>query len=142
MVYAAKIIKEKVPVFLPDRVEERFQELGIEFSTRSAMMTRRNAGLGVPLMIGDTVLGTITVQSTMTENLYTEHHRDLLIAIASQAAIAMQNARLFEETAQRNEELSTLNEIIGSASQSLALKDILDMVLDTRPWKPWILRPA
>jgi GAF domain-containing protein len=70
-------------------------------------------------MIGETVLGTITVQSTVTENLYTEHHRDLLIAIAGQTAIAIQNARLFEETSQRNEELTALNEIIGSASQTL-----------------------
>jgi PAS domain S-box-containing protein len=90
---------------------------------------RAKCWLGVPLMIGDTVLGTITVQSSVTENLYTEHHRDLLIAIASQAAISIQNARLFQQTAQRNQELSTLNEIIGSASQSLALQDILDMVL-------------
>jgi PAS domain S-box-containing protein len=124
----AKIIKDKRPVFFPDRVEERCQESGIDF-VKIGDDDQAKCWLGVPLMIGDTVLGTIAVQSTVTENLYTERHRDLLIAIASQAAISIQNARLFQETAQRNEELSTLNEIIGSASQSLALKDILDIVL-------------
>jgi PAS domain S-box-containing protein len=124
----AKIIKEKTPVFLPDRVTERFNEMGIQFVAVGDDELAK-CWLGVPLMIGQTVLGTISVQSTISENLYNEHDKDLLVAIASQAGIAIQNARLFEETAQRNEELSALNEIVGSASQSLALQDILDSVL-------------
>jgi PAS domain S-box-containing protein len=124
----AKIIKDKKPVFFPDRVEERCQESGIDF-VKIGDDDQAKCWLGVPLMIGDTVLGTIAVQSTMAENLYTEHHRDLLIAIAGQTAIAIQNARLFEETTQRNEELTALNEIIGSASETLALEEILDSVL-------------
>ncbi len=124
----AKIIRDKQPVFLPDQVKERFRELGIEFVTVGDEEPAK-CWLGVPLMIGQAVLGTITVQSTQTERLYNEHHRDLLTAIASQAAISLQNAHLFQETEQRNEELSTLNDIIGSASQSLALKEILDIVL-------------
>jgi PAS domain S-box-containing protein len=124
----AKIIREKIPVFLPDRVDERFKELGIEF-VKVGDDEQAKSWLGVPMMIGDAVMGTITVQSTVTENLYNEHHRDLLVAIASQSAIAIQNARLFEETSQRNDELTALNEIIGSASQTLALHEILDNVL-------------
>jgi PAS domain S-box-containing protein len=124
----ARIIHDKSPVFLPNRVKERLDDMGVEFV---AVGDDRMAScwLGVPLIIGQTVLGTITLQSTVAENLYTEHHRDLLIAIASQAAIAIQNARLFDETAQRNEELSALNEIIGSASQTLELRDIFNSVL-------------
>jgi PAS domain S-box-containing protein len=124
----AKIVREKSPVFLPDRVDERFKELGIDFVSVGDE-EQAKCWLGVPLMVGETVLGTITVQSTLMERLYNEHHRDLLIAIAGQAAIALQNAQSFQETEQRNQELSTINEIIGSASQSLALKDILDIVL-------------
>ena len=124
----AKIIREKIPVFLPDRVDERFEELGIEL-VKVGDDEQAKSWLGVPMMIGDTVMGTITVQSTVSENLYNEHHRDLLISIAGQTSIATQNARLFEETTLRNEELTALNEIIGSASQTLALQDILDSVL-------------
>jgi PAS domain S-box-containing protein len=124
----AKIIRDKLPVFLPDRVLESFNELGVEFVAVGDEDPAK-CWLGVPLIIGQAVLGTITVQSTMTERLYNEHHRDLLTAIASQAAISLQNAHLFQETQQRNQELSALNEIIGSAGQSLALNDILDIVL-------------
>jgi len=54
--------------------------------------------LGVPLIIGDQILGVMAVQSYTTPGLYDEHDRDLLAAFASQTAIAIQNARLFEQT--------------------------------------------
>jgi len=124
----AKIIREKASIFLPDRLDERVLDLGVDF-VAVGDDDQAKCWLGVPLLLGQTILGTITVQSTVTENLYTEHDRTLLVAIASQAAIAIQNARLFQETTQRNEELSALNEIIGSAGQTLALRDIFDSVL-------------
>jgi len=54
--------------------------------------------LGVPLMVGDQVLGVMVVQSYTTPDLYNDHDRDLLTAIASPMAIALQNAYLFEQT--------------------------------------------
>jgi len=49
--------------------------------------------------------------------------------VASQTAVALQNVRLYEETRQRNAELAMLNQIISSASQTLDLRTLLDMVL-------------
>ena len=63
------------------------------------------------MVIGAQVLGVITVQSYDTPNLYTERQRDLLMAIASQAAIAVQNARLFEQTRARAQYERVLREI-------------------------------
>jgi GAF domain-containing protein len=50
------------------------------------------------MMVGGQAIGVLAVQSYTTPRLYTENHRELLISIASQAAIAIQNARLFEQT--------------------------------------------
>ena len=112
----AKIIREKSPVFLPDRVAERFKELDVEFVAVGDEAPAK-CWLGVPLMIGQAVLGTITVQSTIAERLFNEHHRDLLTAIASQASISFQNANLFQETSRRNEELASLNEYLETAAE-------------------------
>ena len=49
------------------------------------------------MMVGDEVLGVMAVQSYTTSCLYNEHHQQLLNAIANQVAIAIQNARQFEE---------------------------------------------
>jgi len=53
--------------------------------------------LGVPMLAGDRVLGVIIVQHYTTPHIYDESHQVLLETIASQAAIAIQNAYLFEE---------------------------------------------
>ena len=43
-------------------------------------------------------MGVIAVQSFTAPGLYNEHSRDLLSAISSQVAIALQYAHQFEET--------------------------------------------
>jgi GAF domain-containing protein len=53
--------------------------------------------LGVPLLVGDRVQGILAVQDYRTARAFTEADREMLVAIAGQAAIAIQNARLFEE---------------------------------------------
>jgi len=54
--------------------------------------------LGVPMIYGEKVIGAIAVQSFTRPFLYDQSHYDLLIAIASQSVVAIQNARLFEQT--------------------------------------------
>jgi signal transduction histidine kinase/ActR/RegA family two-component response regulator len=54
--------------------------------------------LGVPMLYADQVIGVMAVQSYSTPDLYSEEDRDMLTAIANQVAVALQNARLFEQT--------------------------------------------
>jgi GAF domain-containing protein len=49
--------------------------------------------------------------------------------VANQVAIAIQNARLFNEAQQRSSELAALNQIISSTAQTLDLRTLLDTVL-------------
>jgi len=70
--------------------------------------------LGVPLILGDEVLGAIAVQDYQTPNLYGEHDLRLLTSFASQAAIAIENARLFENT-QYNAAVESLVSQISSS---------------------------
>ena len=86
--------------------------------------------LGVPLSIGDQVLGVIAVQSETTPNLYNQKHRDLLATIGNQSAIAIQNARLLEETRRKNNELAAINTIISAASRTLDMTTMLEAVLN------------
>jgi signal transduction histidine kinase len=71
------------------------QEMGIKVIGTSA-----KSWLGVPMIAGDEVLGIIAVQSYTTENVYDEEHLNLLPTIAAQAAIAIENARLYEQAQQ------------------------------------------
>jgi len=89
------IIRTRQPLLLPDDVAGRMQQLGIE-----AIGAPARSWLGVPMIAGDEVLGVIAVQSHTTENVYDEGHLNLLPTIAAQAAIAIENARLYEQARQ------------------------------------------
>jgi PAS domain S-box-containing protein len=54
------------------------------------------SGIYVPLKVGGRVIGSISVESEM-ENAFTEHDERLLETLAGQAAVAIENARLFHE---------------------------------------------
>ncbi|HEV2580378.1 MAG TPA: adenylate/guanylate cyclase domain-containing protein [Ktedonobacteraceae bacterium] len=50
-----------------------------------------------PLKVRDVCIGAVYVDSRITAKLFTEKHRDLMLAFCNQAAIAINNARLFED---------------------------------------------
>lgn len=57
--------------------------------------------LGVPILSGGEVIGALAIQDYDTYNAYSQRDQELLEAFSNQASIAIQNARLFQETAER-----------------------------------------
>jgi signal transduction histidine kinase/CheY-like chemotaxis protein/PAS domain-containing protein len=121
------VIRSKEPLLVQENVFEQLAAQHIDYIEVGTGGV--NSWLGVPLMIGDRVIGVITVQSESAPRLYNENHRDLLSSIGNQAAIAIENARLLDETRRRNEELTVLNKITSAASRSLNLGEILKEAL-------------
>jgi signal transduction histidine kinase len=81
-------------------------------------------------MIGDQVLGVMAVQSYKTARAYDEHAQNLLTGIASQAAIAIQNARLFEETERHTQDLTALYSADEQLYRHLDLDQVLQALVD------------
>jgi len=100
------VIRTREPLLVEENLIERLEELGIETIGQEAQ-----SWLGVPMISGEQVIGVIAVQSYTTPRLYNERHRDLLSAIANQAAIAIENARLFEQAQARARREQILREI-------------------------------
>jgi PAS domain S-box-containing protein len=129
------IIRNRTSLLFEDNIRQRQQELGIEMVGEAAL-----SWLGVPLMIGDQALGVMAVQSHTTPRLYDKHDRELLTAIANQAAIAIQNARQFEETQaalvevqrsraeaeSRLQETQTLQQLTQALSGTLQVDEVID----------------
>jgi GAF domain-containing protein len=109
------ILRTRRSLLFNDNVDEWLAEQGLTFIGEAA-----RSWLGVPMLLGDQVLGVMAVQDYTSPQAYTEHDRDLLQAFSVQAAIAIQNARLFEETTRRVTELQALNtigQILGSSRE-------------------------
>jgi PAS domain S-box-containing protein len=75
----------------------------------------------VPLMLREQVIGMLTLTSSEAQS-FTQHHATLALAIANQAAIAIENARLYEqaqELAAVEERQRLARELHDSVSQAL-----------------------
>ena len=122
------IIRNKKIVFAPENVLGHMKTLGIDFLPLNEDDTPSQCWLGVPMLIGERILGVIAVQSVDTANLYDEHDRDILATIASQAAIAAENARLFQDAQRRAQETAALAEVGREISVTLDLEVVLERI--------------
>jgi GAF domain-containing protein/HPt (histidine-containing phosphotransfer) domain-containing protein len=85
------IIRTKTPLLVKQKPHETYKKLGIVSSDKKA-----KACVGVPLLYGNKAIGALVVQSYTHNHAYNDGHVNLLTTIANQAAIAIENARLFE----------------------------------------------
>ena len=84
--------------------------------------------LGVPLLVGDRVTGALVVQSYQAE-AYSHDHRRLLQLLGNQAAVALENSRLFEEAQRRLSRISSLREIDLAISGSVDLQITMEVLI-------------
>ncbi|MFZ5857572.1 MAG: GAF domain-containing protein [Chloroflexota bacterium] len=76
--------------------------------------------IALPLIVGDRILGALDVQSTR-EAAFGQEDIQTLQNMANQVAVALENARLFQETNQRIQELqATQRQYVREAWSSLA----------------------
>jgi PAS domain S-box-containing protein len=111
------------PVLLAHGIEEFLREHNLTLEREPA-----KSWLGVPMMAEERVIGAIAVQSFDRENAFDHGHLNLLATVASQAAVAFQNASLFQERERRIAELAVLNDIARAFSSTLELDALLQLV--------------
>jgi PAS domain S-box-containing protein len=86
------ILRTKVPLLIQHELATFLAEHGIDL-----VGTPAKSFLGVPIQAGDRVLGVIAIQDYERENAYLANQMELLETIAVQAAVALENSRLFNE---------------------------------------------
>jgi len=90
--------------------------------------------LAVPMIVKDKVTGVIELINKRDMDSFTEDDQNLLTAFAVNAAVAVDNARLFTMTdqalASRLDELSTLQEIDRQLNTSLDIRRVMELTLD------------
>lgn len=83
--------------------------------------------LGVPMLVGDKLIGMIVLDKREPE-FYTKEHARLARAFATQAAIAIENARLYEVTKNQAEEMRLLYDLGVALNASLKLEEVLERI--------------
>jgi len=83
---------------------------------------------GVPLLFQNRVLGVLAIV-TRRLTRFSKEEIDLLMSFATQAAIAMENARLYAATTRRGKRLETLAELTQTLTATLSVEEVLDRVV-------------
>ena len=119
-----EVLRRREPVIVGDLESDEPLALQIKktagYQARGSLGTSRS-WLGVPLMIEDRVVGLLRLDHT-APHFFTPRHAQLAMAIANHAAIALENARLYEEAgkvASLEERQRLALELHDSVSQAL-----------------------
>ncbi len=83
-----------------------------------------------PLISRQQTIGVMRVGRQGTDRPFRPTDLELLQGLAAQAAAAIENARLFEETRQRAEEMEALNKIAAALRRADNLEEALPILLD------------
>lgn len=119
------VIQTRRPLLVNANTAERVAQLGARQQNQVAQ-----SWLGVPILLGEDVLGVLSVQDLETEGLFTENDVRLLTTIAANVGVALQNVRLFEQTEQRAAELAVVNDLARAISEQLEPTQVLQTVYE------------
>ena len=86
--------------------------------------------LGVPLKIGNRVIGVISITDDEKTGQFTEEEVRLVLLFANQAAVAVENARNFDEARRRTQYMELVDEISFVSTQSPEMDIVLQTVVD------------
>ena len=117
-----RVVKTREPILTDDaQIDDAFkkQESIMAYGIRSIMC--------VPLVVRDHCIGAVYVDSRINANLFGPKHRELLLAFCHQAAIAIDNARLFADLTrtirQVNEDKQYMDNIFASIANGVITTD-------------------
>jgi signal transduction histidine kinase len=85
--------------------------------------------LGVPLVYGNRIIGNLYLSDKRDGEPFSQEDEELLRLLASQAAVAVRNAELYEAEQRRVEEWKALFELGQQVAASPVIKDVFESVV-------------
>lgn len=114
------VIRSRQPLLLTDNPAQRAAMLGV-----SDFGEGIKSWLGVPMLLGDDILGTIILEDYDQDNRFTEDDAALLATVASQVAAGIQNANLLDQVQRTARRERLIHEITSKVRRSPDMKSIL-----------------
>lgn len=116
------IVHSGQPLLIRNGVSEESHRLGFE------PVREVGSVCGVPLIVYDRPVG-VMVAYSMKERVFDEGHVELLRVLASEASIAIENARLFAEEQKKTRQLELINSISNHAINTLDPTEMLSKIV-------------
>jgi diguanylate cyclase (GGDEF)-like protein/putative nucleotidyltransferase with HDIG domain len=117
------LLRTRQPLLIRDHFDVEAKRLGFEPAQRAGSIC------AVPLILYDKAIGVMAVHSPQ-ERAFDEGHVELLRVLASEAGIAIENARLFAEEQKKSRQLTLLNNISSHAITTLNPAEMLAKIAE------------
>jgi signal transduction histidine kinase len=135
LIWANKhLLKTKAPLIINENYSETANKYG---GTGVSKGLPPKSGIFVPMIVGDKVMGSISLQNVERENAFTDSDVRLLTTLTNSMSVALENARLFSETTrllaeteQLAAEMQTVNHISKAMVSQLDLDALIQLVGD------------
>jgi signal transduction histidine kinase/CheY-like chemotaxis protein len=127
MGFRKRVLETRQPILVVENLREQARAFG---QTAQLQGEPAKSAIFVPLMVGDEVLGTISLQNLDREHAFNERDVALLTTLAASLSVALRTARLIEETRKRVSELATINSIGEALAAEVELAPLLADVGD------------
>ena len=116
-------VQEHLPI-------NKLHESGAKVMALEAREGEAKSALIAPLRMFNQVVGAVGVESNDADHQWTNEEVGLIEAVSSQVALALDNARLLEETQRRAEQLRLLQEITSAAASHIEAAELLDDIAE------------
>ena len=135
----SKLISNKKPIVINENYLKRISEINQISNDPRAVSGTQNpkSAIYVPMVVGDKVLGYVSIQNIDREFAFSESDVDLLSTLVNSMSVAIENARLFNETTrllskaeQQATELRTVNSISKALVSQLEFDALVKLVGD------------
>lgn len=114
------LLQTRRPLLIADNFEDSCRRLGIRYSGRPA-----RCWMGVPMVFRDKAVGVIALQSYERSNVFDPEHLSVLENIGGQAAVAIENARLYQQTRSSLEQLQTTQQLLLQSEKLAAVGQLI-----------------
>ena len=123
--FRRQVLQTRQPVLVTHDLEARAADAG---QPSHLVGEPAKSAIFAPLMLGEDVLGVISLQNLDREHAFDDGDVSLLTTIAASLSVALHTGRLIDETRQRVAELGTINEVGQAISAQLEVRPLLELV--------------
>jgi GAF domain-containing protein len=99
-------------------------------SGKPVILSEKNPAYAIPLKLRGEVIGVLDIRSSRPSYQWTDNERALIEAVVERATLAIENARLFEETTRRADRERTVSEITTTIRSTTEPDEMLHIALD------------
>jgi PAS domain S-box-containing protein len=121
------VIESREPLLIAEDMEAAADRYGNPYVLSGEPV---KSAVFVPLIAGRKANGVVSLQNADREHAFDDADVRLLVTLSGSLSVAIDNARLVQETRQRNAELALINSVQDALAGELELQAIYDVVGD------------